>query len=145
MGIKVRKRWVATKDERTRASHADLDGEIVDYDKPFSNDLMYPGDPSGPAVEVYNCRCTTAYAEKPGIEGEPRMVRVRNPVTGKNVVVPQMNYREWEQWKKSSLELKNSAGERIVKVKTTTVRSEPNSITQKQKLQRRNRQELLWL
>lgn len=60
MGIKVRKRWIATKDSRTRHSHAMLDGKTVDYDKPFVSDLgsemMFPGDPQGAKPgDVYNC------------------------------------------------------------------------------------------
>lgn len=58
MGIDVRKEWVCTHDARTRDSHADLDGEIVPYSKPFSNGLMYPADAEGAPAEVYNCRCT---------------------------------------------------------------------------------------
>lgn len=52
------KRWVAVMDERTRVSHASINGEVVPVDEPFSNGLMYPGDPSGPPEEVCNCRCT---------------------------------------------------------------------------------------
>lgn len=102
MGIKVRKRWTATKDGRTRRSHASLDGETVPWDETFSNGLMYPGDPSGPAREVYNCRCTVRTAEKAGIEAEPRQMRVRDPETGKNVLVNEMTYSEWERWKKAT-------------------------------------------
>lgn len=58
MGIKIQKEWMATLDSRTRDSHQKLDGERVDWKKPFSNELMYPGDPSGDPSEVYNCRCT---------------------------------------------------------------------------------------
>ena len=62
MGINVKKEWMATLDEHTRSSHADLDGQSVDIDKPFvtenGNELMYPGDPEGAPEEVYNCRCT---------------------------------------------------------------------------------------
>ena len=57
-GIILQKEWLATNDGRTRHSHADLDGAIVDQDKKFDNGLMYPGDPSGRPEEVYNCRCT---------------------------------------------------------------------------------------
>ena len=57
MGIKVRKEWLATLDGRTRHSHAMLDGKVVDKDKKFENGCMFPGDPNGPASEVYNCRC----------------------------------------------------------------------------------------
>jgi SPP1 gp7 family putative phage head morphogenesis protein len=57
-GLKLQKTWVATNDERTRESHSLMDGETVDIDEPFSNDLMYPADPDGDPSEVYNCRCT---------------------------------------------------------------------------------------
>lgn len=56
-GADVVKQWDATLDGRTRESHAQVDGEIREVDKPFSNGLMYPGDPSGGAAEVVNCRC----------------------------------------------------------------------------------------
>ena len=106
MGIKVRKRWIATKDGRTRHSHQKLDGQTVDYDKPFVSDLgsemMYPGDPHGAKpADLYNCRCTMRTVEKPGIEAEPRKMRVRDPKTGKNVLVNEMTYQEWERWVKS--------------------------------------------
>lgn len=58
MGTVLKKRWIATADERTRESHLLLDGEEVNLDEPFSNELMYPGDPDGDPGEVYNCRCT---------------------------------------------------------------------------------------
>ena len=101
MGIKVRKRWVATKDGRTRHSHRRLDGQTVDWDKEFSNGCRYPGDPRGKSEEVYNCRCTLRTVEKPGIEAEPRKMRVRDPKTGRNVVVEEMTYEQWERWVKS--------------------------------------------
>lgn len=58
MGIDVKKQWLAALDSRTRGSHRHLDGETVKLDAEFSNGLKYPGDPDGPAPEVYNCRCT---------------------------------------------------------------------------------------
>lgn len=58
MGIDVEKQWLAALDSRTRGSHRHLDGEVVKLDAGFSNGLKYPGDPDGPASEVYNCRCT---------------------------------------------------------------------------------------
>lgn len=60
LGIKIQKEWMATLDSRTRDSHQKMDGERVDWKKPFSNNLMYPGDPEGDPSEVYNCRCTMA-------------------------------------------------------------------------------------
>lgn len=56
-GCDVLKQWDATLDGNTRESHSQVDGEIRDLDKPFSNGLMFPGDPSGEAGEVINCRC----------------------------------------------------------------------------------------
>ena len=58
MGLEYEKTWVSTHDERTRISHALIDGETVPLDEPFSNGLMFPADPSGPPEEVYNCRCS---------------------------------------------------------------------------------------
>ena len=101
MGIKVRKRWVATKDGRTRHSHRRLDGETIEWDEEFSNGCRYPGDSRGKPAEVYNCRCTMRTVEKPEIEAEPRKMRVRDPETGKNVLVNEMTYDEWEEWKKA--------------------------------------------
>lgn len=56
-GADVVKQWDATLDSRTRKSHQAVDGEIREPDEKFSNGLMYPGDPSGGAAEVVNCRC----------------------------------------------------------------------------------------
>lgn len=60
-GLLVKKEWIATLDERTRDSHADIDGELTELDGAFSNGLQYPGDPNGTAEEVINCRCTIGY------------------------------------------------------------------------------------
>ena len=82
MGIKVRKRWVATKDGRTRHAHQKLDGQTVDWDKPFNSELgkiRFPGDPRAKPALTYNCRCTLRTVEKPGIEAEPRKMRVQTP------------------------------------------------------------------
>lgn len=58
-GADVVKQWDAAMDSATRDSHAAVDGEIRELDEKFSNGLRYPGDPSGPASEVINCRCTS--------------------------------------------------------------------------------------
>ena len=104
MGIKVRKRWVATKDGRTRHAHQKLDGQTVDWDESFTSELgkiRFPGDPRAKPALTYNCRCTLRTVEKPGIEAEPRKMRVRDPKTGRNVVVEEMTYEQWERWVKS--------------------------------------------
>ena len=56
-GADVVKQWDASLDGKTRDSHRQVDGEIRELDEKFSNGLMYPGDPSGRAEEVINCRC----------------------------------------------------------------------------------------
>ena len=56
-GADVLKQWDSTLDDSTRESHAAVDGELREIDKPFSNGLMFPGDPNGGAAEVINCRC----------------------------------------------------------------------------------------
>ena len=57
-GIVYKKRWVATHDNRTRDSHAAIDGEEVFLDESFSNGCDYPADPKGEPEETFNCRCT---------------------------------------------------------------------------------------
>lgn len=56
-GKKTVKVWHTQLDPRVRPSHQLLHGEERDLDEPFSNDLMFPGDPEGDASEVCNCRC----------------------------------------------------------------------------------------
>ena len=107
MGIQIKRRWVCTKDARTRLSHGLADGQIVEgTKKPFivgGYKMMFPGDKSmnAPGHEIYNCRCTTRTVEKDGIEAEPRQMRVRNPETGEWELVNEMTYSEWEKWKNS--------------------------------------------
>ena len=98
MGINVVKQWMSTLDGRTRDSHAKMDGEIIKVgDKwhhyKFSNGLRYPGDPLGPAREVYNCRCTlvgdlkdypSEYERYDNIDGKP---------------VKEMTYKDWYEAK----------------------------------------------
>lgn len=64
-GIKVKKKWIAAHDNRTRDTHADLDGQEVDVDEKFKTfdgrEIDYPGDPTADPDLVYNCRCTLVY------------------------------------------------------------------------------------
>jgi HK97 family phage portal protein len=55
-GIKT-KTWITAGDDNVRANHAQLNGQTVPIDKPFSNGLMFPGDPAGSAGEIIGCRC----------------------------------------------------------------------------------------
>ena len=64
MGIKLKKEWLSTLDNRTRHSHRQLDGERIDNKESakFSNGCRYPGDPQGRYAEICNCRCTVIAA-----------------------------------------------------------------------------------
>lgn len=56
-GLDIRKRWLATLDQRTRTSHRHLNGVVIDVKDRFENKLLYPGDPEGKPAERINCRC----------------------------------------------------------------------------------------
>lgn len=74
-GADVMKKWSAFLDARTRPSHLRVDGEIRELEKPFSNKLMYPKDPSGGASEVCNCRCRIEQKARWALEAdETRML-----------------------------------------------------------------------
>lgn len=92
MGIETRKQWLATLDDRTRHWHASLDGETVDYDEPFENELgeiMYPGDPAADPGNIFNCRCTLI----PSIKGFERDVSDMNLRHDDHL--KDMTYDEW--------------------------------------------------
>lgn len=57
------KRWITMADELVRDSHAELHGMVVPVEEEFPNGLMFPGDPSGPPEEVYNCRCSIEWVD----------------------------------------------------------------------------------
>lgn len=63
----VRKVWSATGDNRTRESHAELEGAEVGIEEPFTSStgaqLLHPGDTSlgAGAEDVVNCRCMVTY------------------------------------------------------------------------------------
>lgn len=102
MGIDLSKRWVATLGGRTRHNHAVADGQVVPEDEPFEvggEKLMYPGDPSGSPWNVYNCRCTVI-AQVKGVDMSDAKRRARDPETGRNVVIDNMTFKEWERWKR---------------------------------------------
>lgn len=96
MGINMKQVWLATLDGRTRHSHRQMDGEKINVAKDkwhpakFSNGCRYPGDPQGPAWEVYNCRCTII-AQVDGVDFDVTDVSLRN-----NYKLGRMSYDEWK-------------------------------------------------
>lgn len=104
MGIEMEKSWLATLDNRTRHDHAIADGQTVAEDKPFNvggYELMFPGDPRGPGHEIYNCRCSMI-AKVKGVDMSGAKRRARDPKTGRNVVIENMTFQEWEAWKRGN-------------------------------------------
>lgn len=94
LGCDTVKQWNSTLDGKTRPSHQRVDKEWRELDEPFSNGLMYPGDPSGRAAEVVNCRCSVDdvprwYVEKGG--GQYR----RNNITGE--IIKCRDYTEFKE------------------------------------------------
>lgn len=74
--LPLKKVWLATKTGNTRHSHEDMNGVSVEMAENFNvpiyegNNLLghepmqHPGDPSGSAGNVINCRCTIVYERK---------------------------------------------------------------------------------
>lgn len=89
-GIGVKKGWLATIDHVTRDSHVNLDGEVQDIDRPFSNGLMYPGDSSGLPAEVYNCRCRLTH------EYDKYKTDWSNPANRNTEKLGDMSYQQWK-------------------------------------------------
>ena len=110
LGIKVRKKWLAMLDNRTRDVHKkELNGKEADIDEPFHSslgDIMFPGDPTADPANVYNCRCTLTYVfpkyqqtVKPQEEtGEPEATIQHQPFT------PAKTIEEAEQYARRFLQ-----------------------------------------
>ena len=89
LGVEIMDEWSATLDGVTRHSHRVIHGERKphDSDEPFSNGCRWPGDPAGPAKEVYNCRCTLLNWVK-GFEGD---------TVKKSPGMGDMSFEEWQE------------------------------------------------
>lgn len=58
------KTWLTQKDDKVRDTHRAAHGQKRPLSQPFavgSSKLMQPGDPTGPADECVNCRCTLRF------------------------------------------------------------------------------------
>lgn len=74
----LEKTWISVQDNRTRRTaqfdHLDMNGQIVDANKPFfvgGEELQYPGDPEGKAGNIINCRCKIVFTLKEDADGLP--------------------------------------------------------------------------
>lgn len=94
MGIKTKKKWLATLDKRTRHWHRELDGVTVDIDEPFENEMgeiMFPGDPDADGANIYNCRCTLLN-DIDGFEIDVSDTNLRHDES-----LGKMTYDEWKE------------------------------------------------
>ncbi len=94
LGCDTVKRWNSTLDGNTRESHQRVDKEWKELDEPFSNGLMYPGDPSGKAEEVVNCRCSVDDVPRWYVENGGGQYR-REGITGN--IIECKNYAEFKE------------------------------------------------
>ncbi len=97
-GLSMHKRWLATKDTRTRHSHRHLDGQSLRLHEVFHSSgctaqapKLFEGDAS--AKENINCRCKLLYY----IDEDELPTVMRTKEEG---VIPFMTYREWEKNKR---------------------------------------------
>lgn len=94
----MKKRWLATKDNRTRDTHRHLDGKAIDIDDNFHSSSCVGQAPKlfvgvASAKENINCRCKLLYYFD---EDElPSVTRTKD-----DGVIPFTTYREWEKQKR---------------------------------------------
>lgn len=111
LGNRMHKVWIATLDNRTRHSHAMLDGKEIPLDGIFDNGCARPKDPNGTPAEICNCRCSLKYVDVGGERGHTRSAR-QGEVTGsykksssfkdtKSEKVPNVSYKEFMKWRKT--------------------------------------------
>jgi SPP1 gp7 family putative phage head morphogenesis protein len=90
LGVKFKKVWVATLDDRTRDEHAELDGQYANEDGIFEvagYSAEFPGDFGDPEMDC-NCRCTT----RTEFEGLEPSLRKDNETKD---YIPYQKYNEW--------------------------------------------------
>ena len=111
LGNRMHKAWIATLDNRTRHSHAMLDGVAIPLNEIFDNGCSRPRDPNGTPEEICNCRCSLKYVRVGGEPGRVRSAR-QGTVTGsykkyssfkgtKSIEVPNMSYMEFMKWRET--------------------------------------------
>lgn len=98
-GVKMKKMWVATLDDRTRDAHQSLDGVTIELDEEFISDFggrgLQPGQ-MGTAEDDINCRCTHIGV----LAGyEPSVRRARSEAENKGELIQYKNYKEWKDAK----------------------------------------------
>ncbi len=93
MGIELKQVWDATLDNRTRPSHAEMDGQEADENGMFHTSWGLVSGPGqeGPPEEVINCRCRITGK----IEGYESKSRWARNAEGKGELVPMTTFTDW--------------------------------------------------
>jgi len=103
-GLTLTRAWMSMHDSKVRDDHAEADGQEVGMDEAFDvggEQLMYPGDPSGSAGNIINCRCTVIYNSKQASEEDDISKALSKYVTTlPQLAVTREQYRELLRAKK---------------------------------------------
>ena len=106
LNVKMDKKWRTTLDGRERASHRAANSHPpIPFDAKFvvgGEQLAYPGDRSGSAANIINCRCVVLYVPpkvKPQLEIPPNAVAAGvpselRPIDSEDVDKVRQTYRE---------------------------------------------------
>lgn len=96
-GADIVKQWDATFDNKTRAEHRFLDGQIREIGEPFEDSQGRKAQAPhkfGIASMDVNCRCIVVERARWALEGEEMPTKMDN-TTGE--IVEAKNYREWKE------------------------------------------------
>ena len=97
-GADLLKRWDATLDTKTRQTHLELDGQIIEYSEYFkssSGEVFAPHQFGKPNQDI-NCRCRLSSVPRWDLD-KTKWTR-KESITGK--IIP---YKTYENWKKEYL------------------------------------------
>ena len=102
LGIKMKKRWVASLDRRTRSSHGHLDGQIIGVDEYFEADgyrALAPGGFGVAHLDIH-CRCIIISVIE-GYEPTTRRAAIYDESgnkTGSEII----KYKTYDEWKQAA-------------------------------------------
>ena len=96
-GANIMKEWSCTFDGKTRHSHRELDGKIIEVDELFEVNGVKTLAPCkfGKAAEDINCRCTLLTRAKWNLDA-PRMALDNET----NEIIEAKNYKDWQRKRK---------------------------------------------
>ncbi len=93
-GADLLKRWDATLDTRTRQTHLELDGQIVEYNGYFKSNVgeVFAPHQFGIPSQDINCRCRLSSV--PRWDLDPKNSTRKDNLSGE--IIPYKTYKEWK-------------------------------------------------